>query len=752
MSIEQDGPYDDIQSVLISSDLEWRDAQKTVKGILRLYRERDINEVVASIILFVFLKGDEAIDFARKRGVFAYYSDGSPAKFVLKKILLYIEKLNISKESKEYLYCKYEVRWLFDYYDDCDRQIDAIIDSHDKKKKYFHVNDLVLESSIVLELLTYIELYFRLPREVKDAVIADSIEQNCRLDYDFLGSYSSEKIAEAVSYVISRYYDRYTNKNRLIWIDVDAILNDTELGDIILIAAKRKLTVEWEIDIDYYGYNIEHVIDKEKSCTSFRIIDKNDLEKTIKLGYIKTSFQEQARSLSSFKASDEGIYLHTVAGLFTAQSELIFKLVDQGTEIERYRMQFCEPLLNYLAPKDYDRPSFFMEEVAQIFDTAHEMFFSYGELLEHKISALCTVKDVILFKRFFSFVAYLQQFFLEEHNEEMEIVAKSIVPLFTKDMLIQLINKFVGNQDKANSLIKLYTWEGTGSLDIQTTPIIKLNNNQYVMVPYVLTISNLIRNVIVNERRNNSQTTNTDGNDDLLERFAKIIFDYQKKVFSHREHCKFKYNDMSGEVDIVVWSEQHLYLIECKNSILPTSSFELRTTYDYIRKAEKQLDLSNSALNDNYERNILLNSWSIPIRDYCVHTLILMGNRIFAAPNGFRHSIRYIHELDMILTKGIIESSFGKWRYWQNEEFSENDFLRYISADDPIGNSLLEAMTPFKMVVTCGNNRIERESYSLNIQKHWQLEDKTLVNLSTDDHMKLRAEFVKHYDDNKKKP
>ena len=69
----------------------------------------------------------------------------------------------------------------------------------------------------------------------------------------------------------------------------------------------------------------------------------------------------------------------------------------------------------------------------------------------------------------------------------------------------------MGDKEKADDLLKLYCWAGSGYLDIQSTPIIRMSDYQYLLVPYVLTTSNLIRNVIVKERKNASQKTNSNG-------------------------------------------------------------------------------------------------------------------------------------------------------------------------------------------------------------------------------------------------
>ena len=66
-----------------------------------------------------------------------------------------------------------------------------------------------------------------------------------------------------------------------------------------------------------------------------------------------------------------------------------------------------------------------------------------------------------------------------------------------------------------------------------------------------------------------------------------------------------------------------------------------------------------------------------------------------------------------------------------------NSFPRAIFCD---------AMDPYRIVITCGDHRIEKESYSLNILKHYELDDRNLVALNTDEHLKRREEFQKEHE------
>lgn len=321
------------------------------------------------------------------------------------------------------------------------------------------------------------------------------------------------------------------------------------------------------------------------------------------------------------------------------------------------------------------------------------------------------------------------------------------MPVFKKEALLLLSARLVGDKEKALDLIDFFTWDKNGKLDLQSTPILKLAGNQYYLMPYVLAASNLIRNGIVRGRQLNFQITNPNGKDEPLEVYAEKLFEFRKDIFHHTRGRSFNYKGQKGEVDLIVWTKEHLYLIECKNPILPISPFELRNTYDDIIKAQYQLDLSSMALRDDCYSGTLLKNWGIPLADYKFHTLVLLGNRLFTSPNGFRHSIRYLHELDMLFDTGIINSSFGKWRYWENEEFTENDFLRYISDSDPMLNDFLDAMDLYKITITCGDHHIERESYSLNILKHWELDDNNLFAMNTDEQMVMREDFKRKHEE-----
>lgn len=122
--------------------------------------------------------------------------------------------------------------------------------------------------------------------------------------YDFPEYYSRESIGEAVSFLISRYCELYKiERNKCFWINAKELTSSMELGELILLAAKRNMIIEWEVSMDYYGYDIDYIEDPERDA-DYVIVDKQSIERIIQLGYIKMDMQEAARNYSYFRPHD----------------------------------------------------------------------------------------------------------------------------------------------------------------------------------------------------------------------------------------------------------------------------------------------------------------------------------------------------------------------------------------------------------------------------------------------------------------
>lgn len=288
----------------------------------------------------------------------------------------------------------------------------------------------------------------------------------------------------------------------------------------------------------------------------------------------------------------------------------------------------------------------------------------------------------------------------------------------TEKQLIGLLEKFVDTKEKATELMELLSWDGQGKLDLQYTPIIKIDSNHCYVATDILISSNIIRNSLVSARSRHILAANSDGQDDSLEAFCKDSF--RKCSFRYNTHsnAKYTYHGEQGEIDFLAWSDNRIYIIECKKAILPASSHEIRATYEHIQKASRQLDMSLAALQDESFQKTYFPRWNISSGNRSIHTCILLGNRLFTVPNGIHHPIRYAYEFSMILTSGAVKSELGHWSCWTGEQFADEDLARYLSDADPLSKSFIESMEPYETIVHCQGKQIQLSSYAHNQLLH----------------------------------
>lgn len=180
-------------------------------------------------------------------------------------------------------------------------------------------------------------------------------------------------------------------------------------------------------------------------------------------------------------------------------------------------------------------------------------------------------------------------------------------------------------------------------------------------------------------------------------------------------------------------TDNTLYLIECKSPLHPTSNFELRATNDHIVKAAQQLSNSRCAFEDAEYRVKYLKSLGVNKKPSEVKTCILMGNRLF---NGFAilsHPIRCVFDINMVIGDGIIDSNIGKWRIWNQEQFTEKDFLDFLSPNYKIYTSIFDAMLPFTEHIHIKGRRLELSTYVLDTYQEVKNIDKCVEIIERDE-------------------
>ena len=712
--------------------------RRTIKNIIMNFRKYDKKYMLKVLIVFSLFEPDCCIKWARRKGVFRYSEGNRNASYYLIELLKYKTCLLFSENTVSYLEDKLENKWMEDYFIKSEKDIKKEILQHYKNRIRKNINGMCMETSLILELLSYLEIAFRIK---VDLTPHQAVNQ--RLFRNSIDKYTQEELAEAVSYLIYLNYKTIPIKEyRYLWLHTEYV-NSNGIEELILRACKRIQLIEWENMIDYLGYAVK------KNKRKVSIYDSTvQMEKSIRLGYIKR--QEQVQHMNFEHSEDEASLQKLAMTLVDEAGEELFVFKNEHSILQRYRFQFPRFLMEGLLRQDNDVPQLFAEEYEYVSTICREQMISIEEFYDLKITEHCTAVDIILFKRFFTLFVTMQNYLwnnklcLEENL--LPIMERSVVPTFREHELLQLITPLLKSEKKVKELLNLMTWDGEGKLDLQYTPILKLKDH-YFLAADICVVSNSFRNIIVRARSRNNQVVNSDGRNNPLERMCEECFSESSYPFEYKRGLSFKYNGKEGEIDFLVWTDSSFYVFECKNAILPTNTFELRTTFDYIEKAEQQLDLIQKALADSDFQKQYFKNWNIlnTKKKREIFTCILLGNRVFSTYCKGKHPVRYIYELNMVINSGTIESELGTWRYWKNVTFSEEDLKLFLSEGDMISNNLLDAMLEYHECISYMNKEVEYVSYKLNSYELIKKQDEYFTVISKNEELRNEIEKCLNY-------
>lgn len=694
-----------------------RKEREKLEHTIREFQGENQDAVLGAIIIYAIFYPDKAIQYARQKGVFYYGSAWVHTEYCLKNLNSLSELLHIPPTQQSYFQQKLSCRWLGRFYQDMEAKLKRDIRRHYKERIKGKLHGVPYESNLIIELLAYINMFFRCRGDsTAQARAIDSPDRNYKCVYD----YTNEEVSEAVSYLIHIFTEEkgfQLKKGK--WLDIDYVLGE-KIEKLIFLACQRNMILEWEFLVDCLGYELET---DEKSI---RIYDPSgQMEKSFRIELIKTSMQEQLSAIQSMEKTTIGLQDRAKTTV-TELGDALFEWRCEDKLFQRYRMTFPAKLLESLRPKKNDGAlELFREEYVELTFANHELAFKSTDISKQMVTSHCSIVDLILFKRFFILFNFSQRWLFEKERDIRKVIP-SIVPVMSEKQLIDLIEKFVGDKEKANELLNLLSWDGQGKLDLQYTPIIKIDSERYYVATDILISSNIARNSIVLARSRKIPAANSDGQNDPLELLCEKSFHECSFPYQTRSNVKYKYRGGEGEIDFLAWSDSRIYIIECKRAILPSSSHEIRATYEHIQKASQQLDMSSKALQDKTIQKTYFSQWGISQGNRTVHTCILLGNRLFTVPNGMQHPVRYAYELNMILTSGIVNSDLGHWSCWIGKQFADEDLARYLSDTDPLSKGFLEAMVPYTETIRCQGKKIQLSSYAYNPLLHLEKQDEYL--------------------------
>jgi len=677
---------------------------KTISNKIAKFKNNPAEKTLKYILLLAVWNADLAIDISRKKGVFRYKAWGfrnNEALFILKEIKRSFNILKYSDETKKYIESKINLSWLYDFYKDSEEKIKKYILNHYSNRKKLKIQGCIVEEALFKELLVFADILFYQKRHL-----------DISGKYDDLYCYSNEEITESISYIILLCNDILTTNNNATFV-VPSVVKSEDIKKIILLGCKINKLEEWELCIDYFKYQV-------KFCDRTYTIFSSDasFEKSIRLGYVNSMMQSGIFYEKNINSLSNALSLAKIADLFNNCDELNFISETGEGKLARYVTALPEKILAKLYEEPY---KLYQEETLDLGHFSKEFVMPPIDLLCKKITENCTLQDVILFKRFFVVLDLLcEKNIFKQRNDDK--IINSLIPYYRTEQLIKIIGTLMSSEIKAQELLSLFTYKENTKLDLQYTPFISHKNGVFAPIGLIVK-SNLLRNCIAYSYFLKNQIVNQEDKEYLVLQCEEIFKNNcpSYHVFTNQ---KFTYKTQKGEIDVLVITDNSILVVECKAPLEPTSNFEMRASYDHICKAAKQLSISEKAFSDDSFRTDYLRSLGIEEKSRNIYTCVLMGNRLFNGYTIDSHPVRYIYELDMVLTNGKINSPIGSWCVWKNDDYNENDLIKFISPDNDLIKANFNAMKLYKPLMHIKGKKIEFESYLFNTIKAIENYDK----------------------------
>lgn len=523
-------------------------------------------------------------------------------------------------------------------------------------------------------------------------------------------SLSREEIASAFSFLFFQANEKHKiDTSQLNEVDIKSIRDKYFLNKL---SNFHKITEfrEIEILVDYFEYKVTRRNNKI-------VVEAPDekFEMSISLGYINSQNQNIADSISSImeQLDSGGTFLTKVC------LELAIKLKNEifhvkNNPTKRIVMKFSSSDEIF---KVITNNNLFAEEEIIINLISKELFLDLSQIKQIKFYKDLSLFDVIKFQRFFAvlfhaFFAYVSS----ENLTNSKLFWRSILPVFKKDELLTVLGYFF-EKTKVTQLLELLTWDSSSAnvFDIQYQPILGINEWRIIPIG-ILSKSHLARNALQSTRYRFDSEASDDPIGKILEDALKPISSFVQRNFS------YSFNGRKAEIDVIAVIDNHLFVFECKNSLHPTSPFELRTSYDYIKKGSNQLSYFSAF----WEEETFIDYIATKTKTKSLttlHTCIVTGNRMFSGWKEQGHSIRTIYELQNFISSGKISAQLldldvktldtQAISLWKGTVFSADDLVDYIDKDS-LHNLYFDSMIKTEAETSFGNIKIVQYKYNLD--------------------------------------
>ncbi|WP_336035712.1 hypothetical protein [Acinetobacter bereziniae] len=562
-------------------------------------------------------------------------------------------------------------------------------------------------------------------------MFSNSIQQNIMKDT----FYSPEEVSSSVSRILDIYI-KSIRKNKIPKANFNSYHHECHINEILKSAFIINKYDEIEIDIgifEYYSF-FENKILK---------IQADYFEKQKRFGYF-VSTQKRIKSAYDFILDKNNKDLTEFSSLKDIIRDLDFngkiKVYSFTKNPDRFDLY---PLVYLLKTEKYSSDSLFKEDILRLYHICHENYLSDDNynldlpIPEIKIHDKYSVLDYINLERIFKLANFSLLAAYQNNHEKIpnidNVFSNSILRIYPKDYFLSLIKYTLSlnTDEEAEKILEpivLDITEDVDHVDLQYTPILKLNENEYLSLTITSFTSDLIRRVCIKNKLSFSIDKTKNPNYDHM--VAMLENNFKKRDFFVKTDFKFS----KFELDLIALKDNTLFIFECKNPYHPTNNHELRNTYDHIEHAFFQLQRAKLELEDSAKLKQLFEQlgWlDYYNKEISIYYGICNANRMLVGYSKNDVYVHHAHQLINLLETGKVQNFDISESLWSGDDFHTADLVRFMRGQAISQNyDYLTEKYNFKFRTT--NHEICIESYLSGVnqlRKQSNIEKNILVQL-----------------------
>ncbi len=368
------------------------------------------------------------------------------------------------------------------------------------------------------------------------------------------------------------------------------VLPLNSLRTIVLRCFRLREIDELEVAVFRLGYHCRKLASQSFSISAPSV----EFGTSLSIGYFRygylSSLRHQIDAADDANALDLQQFCNELTPVLGPSS---FQLTwDHGRP--KLRFEVTEPVFDKVGELLVKGDGVLKEEEPHVRSACEEVGLEYAELLEMRVHEKVSIRDLLRIQRALRFLAYVRNSFLTREGID-DADAARVLPIDSDRHSFEMIlSRFGVSPESCSSALDVMGWtaESDSFLDLLYKPFI-FHHGSRVSVP-LLTASavNVVRNTLWSTRKRPRASGEVD-----------LLSEGLKRAFAHTgwrtcSHLKYKHGAREGEVDFLVVAPRGIFFFECKETLHPCSTFELRRTLDHLDDAFDQLDRFQAALAD----------------------------------------------------------------------------------------------------------------------------------------------------------